>query len=58
MFSFEGNGVVINLRAEAKDQRKYPTLLKAALLTIIVWYIILSTVSYSTYKGLSMDYIS
>lgn len=50
MFAFEGNGVVINLRAEARDKSKYPTLLRSAILTIIIWYMVLSTLSYATYK--------
>lgn len=60
MFSFEGNGIVINLRAEARDKTKYPNLLRLAILTIIVWYMILSTVSYATYKGETglVDYIT
>jgi amino acid permease len=50
MFSFEGNGIVINLKAAARNKRKFPGLLKAALLTIIIWYMILGTLSYATYK--------
>jgi amino acid permease len=50
MFSFEGNGIVINLKAAARNKRKFPSLLKAALLTIIIWYMILGTLSYATYK--------
>ncbi len=50
MFSFEGNGIVINLRAAARNKRKFPNLLKAALLTIIIWYMILGSLSYATYK--------
>ena len=60
MFSFEGNGIVINLRAEAKDKPKYPSLLRAAIGTIIVWYMTLATLSYITYKGETgkTDYIT
>ena len=50
MFSFEGNGIVINLKAAARNKGKFPSLLKAALLTIIIWYMILGTLSYVTYK--------
>ncbi len=60
MFSFEGNGIVINLKAEAKDKSSYPNLLRMAIATIIIWYMILATVSYATYKektGL-FDYIT
>jgi hypothetical protein len=50
MFSFEGNGIVINLRAAARDKRKFPNLLRVALLTIIIWYMILGSLAYATYK--------
>ncbi len=50
MFSFEGNGIVINLRAAARDKRKCPNLLRVALLTIIIWYMILGSLAYATYK--------
>ena len=51
MFAFEGNGVVINLRAEAKDKDKYPRILRSAVLTIISCYMILSMIAYGTFKS-------
>ncbi len=50
MFAFEGNGIVINLKAASRDKQKYPSLLRWAMITIIVWYMILSTIAYVTYK--------
>ncbi len=50
MFAFEGNGIVINLKASAKDKVKYSKLLRAAILTVITWFLIMATVSYATYK--------
>ncbi|TNV72261.1 hypothetical protein FGO68_gene13750 [Halteria grandinella] len=60
MFSFEGNGIVINLQAEAQNKKRYPSHLRFAVLTIIIWYMILSTVCYATYRGTagSVDYIT
>jgi amino acid permease len=58
MFSFEGNGVVINLKAEARDKKRYPSLLKAAMITIIIWYMILASMSYLTFKGTAKDYVT
>ena len=60
MFAFEGNGIVINLKAEAKDKIKYPSILRLSILTIIVWYMILATVCYATYRGSlgSVDYVT
>jgi len=50
MFSFEGNGIVINLRAETKDKKSYPSLLRGAIASIIVWFMIIAIVSYATFK--------
>ncbi len=60
MFSFEGNGVVINLKAIAKNKKKYPNLLRLAVLSIIIWYMILASISYITYKDKTgkTDYIT
>jgi amino acid permease len=60
MFSFEGNGIVINLKAEARDKKKYPSLLRWSILTIIIWYMIISTIAYATYRGMAgkVDYIT
>lgn len=60
MFSFEGNGIVINLKAATKNKHRYPSLLRYAITTIIIWYMILATVSYATYKDQTgkFDYIT
>jgi amino acid permease len=60
MFSFEGNGIVINLQAEAKNKGRYPALLRWAVFTIIIWYMILSTVCYATFKkrAETVDYVT
>jgi amino acid permease len=51
MFAFEGNGVVINLKAEARDKNRYPVILQLAILSIIVWYMTIGTLSYATFKA-------
>lgn len=60
MFSFEGNGVVINIKAVARDKKRYPNILRLAVLSIIIWYMILATISYITYKDETgkVDYIT
>jgi amino acid permease len=58
IFVFEGNGVVINLRAEAKNKKKYPFLLRMAILTIITWYMILATISYVTFRSDIKEYVT
>lgn len=60
IFAFEGNGVVINLRAETKDKKSYPNILRGAIASIIVWYMTIATVSYATFKSEAgkTDYIT
>lgn len=58
MFIFEGNGIVLNLNNEAKDKRKYPNILSGAVVTVIIWYMVLSMVCYFTYRGQAEDYIT
>jgi len=58
MFTFEGNGIVLNLNNEAKDKQKYPRLLVMAIVTIISWYMLLALVCYFNYRGTASDYIT
>lgn len=58
MFVFEGNGIVLNLNNEAKDRRKYPNILTAAVATVITFYLLLSMVCYFTYRGETLDYVT
>jgi len=51
MFIFEGNGVVLNLNHVAKEQKKYPRILTIAVISVIIWYLILSMIGYSTFRG-------
>ena len=50
MFVFEGNAVVVNIRAETINQHKYPTILFTATAAVISLFIIFATVGYSVYK--------
>mmetsp|Transcript_12776 Transcript_12776/g.12680 ORF Transcript_12776/g.12680 Transcript_12776/m.12680 type:complete len:159 (+) Transcript_12776:449-925(+) len=47
---FEGNGVILNLRSEAREKKKYPRILTYALLVIVVFYSIFGTICYLTYR--------
>jgi solute carrier family 36 (proton-coupled amino acid transporter) len=60
MFSFEGNGIVINLKAAARNKSSYPNILRLAIVVIIIWYMILASISYVTYKDETgkKDYIT
>mmetsp|Transcript_560 Transcript_560/g.751 ORF Transcript_560/g.751 Transcript_560/m.751 type:complete len:310 (+) Transcript_560:71-1000(+) len=50
MFLFEGNAVVINVRAETINQEKYPRILTTALVSVISLFIVFALVAYATYK--------
>lgn len=58
MFSFEGNGVVINLKAAARDKVRYPKHLMMAMITVIIFYMTMATIAYYTYKNGSAEYIT
>ena len=51
MFVFEGNAVVINVRAETINQHKYPKILTTAVGAVITLFMVFSMVGYATYKG-------
>jgi len=51
MFVFEGNAVVINVRAETINQDRYPKILTTAVCSVVLLFMIFSTVGYSTYVG-------
>jgi amino acid permease len=50
MFVYEGNGVILNLRAEAKNPKAYPRLLSLAVLVLVIIYMILGTMGYLCYR--------
>ena len=37
MFSFEGNGVILNLNNDARDKKRYPKILTLAIITVVFW---------------------
>mmetsp|Transcript_7239 Transcript_7239/g.5227 ORF Transcript_7239/g.5227 Transcript_7239/m.5227 type:complete len:168 (+) Transcript_7239:734-1237(+) len=58
MYSFEGNGVVINLRAAARNKDLYPRILVMSMVTIIIFQMSFSLMCYFTYGNTSGDYIT
>jgi len=50
MFVFEGNAVVVNVRAETKNQHKYPTILTTAIASVLSLFLVFAMVAYVTYK--------
>ena len=50
MFVFEGNAVIMNVRAECKNKEKYPLLLKLAIVTTMSLFMIFALVCYLTYR--------
>jgi len=58
MFAFEGNCVILNIRAEARNKRAYPSLLVASIASVLALYMAFATVGYLTYRGLTKDFIT
>lgn len=58
IFVFEGNGVVINLRAESQDKQKYKFMLFLAILTVITCYMIIGSTTYITFRSSVEEYIT
>ena len=50
MFVFEGNAVVINVRAETINQHKYPKILTSAIVSVLTLFMVFATIAYATYK--------
>jgi len=50
MFVFEGNAVIMNVRAEAKDKKKYPLMLNLAIVSTITLFMVFASVCYVTYR--------
>lgn len=50
MYIFDGNAVVINIRAEARDKSRYPIILKRAVLFALILFLFFSTICYSVFR--------
>lgn len=50
MFVFEGNAVVINVRAETINQDRYPKILTTAIAAVLSLFMVFAMVGYSTYR--------
>jgi len=50
MFVFEGNAVIMNVRAEAKNKDRYPVILNLAIVSTISLFMVFASVCYATYK--------
>ena len=50
MLVFEGNAVVINIKAEAKNQNAYSLILATAVGTVVTIFCILATFAYYVFR--------
>lgn len=50
MFVFEGNAVIMNVRAETRNKSRYPLMLKLAIVTTLSLFMVFALVSYLTYR--------
>ena len=55
MFVFEGNAVIMNVRAEAMDKKKYPVMLNLAIASTITLFMVFASVCYITYRDQTND---
>ena len=53
MFVFEGNAVIMNVRAETKDINRYPIILNGAILFTVVLFMSFASLCYLTYRDLT-----
>jgi amino acid permease len=53
MFVFEGNAVIMNVRAETKNQKAYPTILRSAIIFTVLLFMTFATICYLTYRDLT-----
>ena len=51
MFVFEGNAVVINLRAEAKNPQRYPCILTMAIVVVLIIFGVFSLSAYYVFRS-------
>lgn len=58
IFVFQRNSVILNLKANSKNQRKYPKILFVAVSIIFVWYMLIGLVAYFTFRSQTKDYIT
>ena len=50
MFVFEGNAVIMNVRAETKNQKAYPKILSSAIVFTVLLFMNFATMCYLTYR--------
>ena len=50
MFVFEGNAVIMNVRAETKNIHQYPQILRAAIICTVVLFMSFASLCYLTYR--------
>jgi proton-coupled amino acid transporter len=55
MFVFEGNAVIMNVRAETKNIHQYPQILKAAIIFTVVLFMTFASLCYLTYRTQTQD---
>jgi hypothetical protein len=55
MFVFEGNAVIMNVRAECKNKEKYPSVLTYAIIATIALFMSFASVCYITYRKYTQD---
>ncbi len=55
MFVFEGNAVIMNVRAETKNKDQYPQILKYSILFTVCLFMSFASLCYITYRDKTED---
>jgi proton-coupled amino acid transporter len=55
MFVFEGNAVIMNVRAECMHKDKYPAILRYAIIYTVILFMTFASICYVTYRGYTQD---
>mmetsp|Transcript_324 Transcript_324/g.192 ORF Transcript_324/g.192 Transcript_324/m.192 type:complete len:132 (+) Transcript_324:494-889(+) len=58
MLVFEGNAVIMNIRSEAKDQKKYPLMMTISIIVCMIVFIVYSIIAYLGFKDETNDIIT
>ena len=51
VFVYVGNTIILNIRAEAIDKKKFPSLLTSSTLTTLIIYMIYASMAVYVYRG-------
>jgi uncharacterized protein with PQ loop repeat len=57
LFVFEGNGLILNLRANAQNKKNYPSILMKSIFILIIFYMTFASICYSAFRKYIPTYV-